>query len=196
MSFHIPATSQMHYLANASGISARALTAFHTFLTAAGVSIEFRTPVPESAWSVSNCSRIMILALRSSTDVLSGHYDSLPALENHISNVTVRGELVPASTMCVCLAASEALPPSLASDSPAASTMTSSTDGISCACRATQTAPFPRWFRGRAATLKHCTSSSRRWACKSPDICSCGVGFVVAKSCRCVKQHGFDVYHF
>ncbi len=100
MSFHIPATKQMHYLANSSGISAPTLTAFHTFLAAAGVSIEFKNPVPESAWSVSNCSRIMILALRSSTDVLSGLYDSFPALETHLSNVAVSGELVPASAMC------------------------------------------------------------------------------------------------
>lgn len=89
----------MHYLANSSGMSTQTLTAFHTFLAAAGVSIEFKNPVPESAWSVCNCSRIMILALRSSTDVLSGHYDSLHALETHISNVAVRGELVPASTI-------------------------------------------------------------------------------------------------
>lgn len=197
MSFHIPAAKQMHYLANSSGMSTQTLTAFHTFLAAAGVSIEFKNPVPESAWSVRNCSRIMILALRSSTDVLSGHYDSLHALETHISNVAVRGELVPASTMCGprCFG-SEALPPSFAaSDSPAASAMTSSNDGIACARRATQTALFPLRFRGRAATLKHCTSSSRRWACKSPVICSRGVGFVAAKSCRYRNQHGLNLCH-
>ena len=84
---------------NFSGMHARSLAAFRAFLTTARTAILFQRPVPDSEWNAALCSRVMIIALRSQSDVLSGTYDSLPAFERHVTNVAVVDDPVPTSTL-------------------------------------------------------------------------------------------------
>jgi hypothetical protein len=85
----MPEQRMIQLLANSSDMPAASLAAFHNFLTAAGVSIRFQTPVPDTAWNLATCSRIMIIALRSRSDVLSGTYSTVGELQSHVANIAV-----------------------------------------------------------------------------------------------------------
>jgi hypothetical protein len=81
-----------------NNMSTSALTAFHAFLRAAGISIRFNSPVSDDVWSAAMCSRVMTIALRSQEDVLSATYSGWPALQTHITNIDIADEPVPIST--------------------------------------------------------------------------------------------------
>ena len=72
-------------------------------------------PVPASAWNEAMCSRVMIIALRSPSDVLSANYTSFPAFTDHVSNVCVNDEPVAMSDECVAAACDPRPCPSLPS---------------------------------------------------------------------------------
>ena len=100
---------------NSMPMAAPSLTAFHGFLAAARISIRFQDPVPASAWNEATCSRVMIIALRSPSDVLSANYTSFPAFTDHVGNVCVNDEPVAMSDECVAAACDPRPCPSLPS---------------------------------------------------------------------------------
>ena len=99
ISDELPQSDMVQSLSNFSGMQARSLVAFRAFLATARTAISFQRPVPDSEWNAALCSSVMIIALRSQTDVLSGTYDSLPAFERHVTNVAIVDEPVPTSTL-------------------------------------------------------------------------------------------------
>ena len=85
----MPEQRMIQLIDDSSDMPAASLAAFHNFLTAAGISIRFQTPVPDTAWNLATCSRIMIIALRSRSDVLSGTFSTVRELQSHVANIAV-----------------------------------------------------------------------------------------------------------